>query len=222
MYYVFMDNLVITWYILLVIIVQTMVIFFDNHFNINIFFSSIQSKKIASAYTKRSIYLYFTRSIFFIIPPLLGFGLSILSEIHFLYCFFSAISITFLVTLFQFLHFVNKKLGFDFVLKKSSYKFIYEWKFYIGVIAFSVYLISPFILNYLALFYQNSALWIVQLNPLVSSVATTYIVFVLDPKISVIVDEGADLREIIYESILIRILGRSLILFIFIFIFFVK
>lgn len=198
---------------ILILSVQTFVVYLDNHINLNIFYKKITSKNIATAYTQRSKYLYITRSIFFITPPLLGVGLTRFTQNEFVFCFISAVCITFVLSFIQFWIFIRNNLFFNF-LKDNFFLLFKKISFYIGIFAFSIYLLSPFILNFIAFIFSDSALWIVQLNPVVSSIATTYIVFCLDPKISKAVDKSSNLNLVFFESILVRILGRFLILLI--------
>lgn len=208
MNFLYFDSLLI-----LILVIQSLVVYLDNQINLNIFFKKIKSKNIATAYTERSKYLYLTRSIFFITPPLLGIGLTKFTQNEFVFCFFSAVCITFVISFFQFWIFIRNYLFFNF-LKENFFLLIKKMSFYIGIFAFSIYLLSPFILNFIAFIFSDSALWIVQLNPVVSSIATTYIVFCLDPKISKAVDKSSSLNLVFFESILVRILGRFLILLI--------
>jgi hypothetical protein len=198
---------------LLVLLIQVIVVLIDNYSNTNLFFSKLKSNKTANAYTSRSKLLLYNRTIFFITPPLLGYLITNepLSEIMLI--FFLAAFLTFFVSLTQYFIFFKKaEMKFfesilDCTLK--NFKTIY---FYIGLIAFSIFLMSPFILNFLAALLPKYSLLLVQMNPLITSLSTFYVTLYMDPKISKKVDSGESYSHELLESITVRLLGRLLVL----------
>lgn len=186
--------------------------FLDNYSNINLFFNNINANKTANAYTSRNKLLLFTRTLFFIIPPILGFIVTNEPFFKILMLFFLASVITFFVTLFQYIFFFHQ-IKFVFFCKLAifafkNYKNIY---LYIGLIAFSIFLISPFLVNFIAAIFPKQALFLVQINPLITSFSTFYVTLYMDPKISKKVDLGKDIQDELIENVFVRLVGRFLI-----------
>jgi hypothetical protein len=127
--------------------------------------------------------------------------------------FLLAAFLTFFITLVQYFIFFKKNEMKLFVSIKDSvlknYKTIY---FYIGLLAFSIFLMSPFILNFLAALLPKYSLLLVQMNPFITSLSTFYVTLYMDPKISKKVDFSESFSNELLESITVRLLGRLLVL----------
>jgi hypothetical protein len=198
---------------LLVLLIQVIVVAIDNYSHTNLFFTKLKSKKTASAYTSRSKLLLCNRTIFFITPPLLGYLVTNQSLDEIMLIFLLAAFLTFFITLVQYFIFFKKNEMKLFVSIKDSvlknYKTIY---FYIGLLAFSIFLMSPFILNFLAALLPKYSLLLVQMNPFITSLSTFYVTLYMDPKISKKVDFSESFSNELLESITVRLLGRLLVL----------
>lgn len=200
---------------LFILLVQIIVVVVDDYSNTNLFFSKLKLNKTANAYTSRSKLLLYNRTIFFITPPFLGYLVANESLSEIMLIFFLAAFLTFFVSLTQYYIFFKKmKMKFFKSILDSvliNFKTIY---FYIGLIAFSIFLMSPFILNFLAALIPKHSLLLVQMNPLITSLSTFYVTLYMDPKISKKVDSGESYDKELMESITVRLLGRLIILII--------
>ena len=192
-------------------IIQALVVWADNYTNVNRFFSKVKDGAAAEAYTSRSKYLTITRTIFFLVPPILGFIVSTYSLEVIIYIFFLATTLTFFLTLGQFYkHEVFDNMN---ILKTSSIVIknnLTNKYFFLGIMAFAIFLNSPFILNFLAAKFPSYGIILVQANPLVTSLSSFYVIFYLDPKISKKIDSKNSVRDEIIEMITIRLIGRLL------------
>jgi len=198
--------------IILVLFTQLAVVYLDNYSNINLFFNNLKANKTAHAYTSRTRLLLFTRTLFFITPPILGY--IVINEPFFkiLMLFFLACLITFFVTFLQYVFFFKQiKLAFFSHLAMFAFKNYKNIYLYIGLIAFSIFLISPFLVNFIAAIFPKQALFLVQMNPIITSVSTFYVVLYMDPKISKSVDLDRDVQDELIESVFVRLVGRFLI-----------
>lgn len=206
--------------ILILILIQMIVVLIDNYAYIKIFYDELNLSNTASAFTQKAKLLLFSRTIFFIIPPILGLVLSLHNETFILIAFFCACSITLVSTLIQFSIYLGVsvlRLIFDATL--YVYKNRTRISMIVGLTAFSIYLLSPFLLNYLASIYREYSLSIVQLNPLLTSFSTVFVTIYMEPKISKIIDKKGDLSEVYLENIYYRLMGRFLIFLISAFLF---
>ena len=198
-------------YIYLIILIHSLVVFLDNYASIKIFFSLFLQKKNAAAFASRSKILFISRGFFFLIPPLLGYIIVISNQKNLKLVLILGIFITFFISLLQ--YFIFSK-SFKFHLFKclfNSFKKNFKNPFiYIGIFAYGLFLNTPFFVNYIASIFPIYSLSIVQLNPLLSSIATMYIVFYMDPKLSKKVDHGYSHNEEMMELIFVRLFGRLL------------
>lgn len=200
---------------LLVLLIQIIVVVIDNYSNTNLFFSKLKSNKTANAYTSRSKLLLYNRTIFFITPPLLGYLVANESLSEIMMIFFLAAFLTFFVSLIQYLIFFKKmEMNFFKSILDSILINFKTFYFYIGLIAFSIFLMSPFILNFLAALLPKYSLLIVQMNPFVTTLSTFYVTLYMDPRISKKVDSGESYNNELLESITVRLLGRLIVLII--------
>jgi hypothetical protein len=109
-----------------------------------------------------------------------------------------------------------------FLIKSFEYKFIFNPSFkkvgiiIFGLLIYSIYLYVPFYLNILAFFFIQQALWIVQLSPVLTVITSIFVVYYMDPRIAKFIDSKSKNKtpSIIFDMILMRILGRCLILLI--------
>jgi hypothetical protein len=194
--------------LLLIIFLQFLSIYLDNKTNIYDFFKYISDGTIATAYSNRGITLTISRSIFFIIPPLLGY-LSIDNSpktIANLLLFVSFFNFT--ITVIQFFYY--SKI-FNIIFVKSFlifFKKIFHINILCGITAFSFFLITPYLLNYLAIIFPDHDLWIVQLNPALNGFLTLYVIWIFEPKIAKKIDEKRDYQDEFIEAFGVRLAGR--------------
>ena len=196
----------------LVIFLQLLTIYLDNKTNMYDFFIRVRQGKVATAYTNRGITLTVARTLFYAVPPLLGFLiLNSQKESFEILIFFVAI-LNFLVTIYQcfiYCHNFEKKL-FSEILKKRSIYFQYD--FYVGILAFMFFLITPYVLNFFALLFPSQGLWIVQLNAVVNSFLTLYVIWIFEPRVAKKIDKKNDYEDEFFEAIFVRLYGRLLVL----------
>jgi phosphate starvation-inducible membrane PsiE len=93
-----------------VIILQVLTIYLDNKTNMFDFFNRVRQGSIATAYTNRGITLTVARTIFYVVPPLLGFLILNTSQNEFEILIISVAIINFLVTVCQCFFFTAQDL----------------------------------------------------------------------------------------------------------------
>ena len=191
----------------LIISLQAFTVYLDNRSNIFDFFIKIKRGKIATAYTNRGIYLTISRAIFFIVPPLLGY-FTIKEGIYELkILMFFASLLTVIITTIQCKNYlIFFKL--DFFNLELYTALIKKIDFYIGIFAFILFLMTPYLLNYLAKIFPDDGLWIVQLNPFLNSILILYVIWIFEPKLANKIDTKEKYFLELYEAISVRIIGR--------------
>lgn len=205
--------------IFLVLILQVLTIYLDNKTNMYDFFYRVKKGKVAGAYTKRGITLTVSRTLFFAVPPLLGFLTLNSTQNQIENLIIAIILINFFITFFQG-YFYCKNFKKNLFIEIISVKSIYStWSFYIGLLAFMFFLITPYLLNYFAIIFPSQGLWIVQLNAVFNSFLTWYVIWIFEPRVAKKIDKNNSYSEDFFEAILVRIAGRALII-IFIFLLF--
>ena len=195
----------------LILFLQAFTVYLDNRSNIFDFFLKLKKRKIATAYTNRGIYLTTSRAIFFIVPPLLGYvtikvGIYELKVLLFLASFLNVI-----ITTIQFKYYFNffKLAFFNLEFYKALSKKI---DFYIGIFAFVLFLMTPYLLNYLAKIFPDDGLWLVQLNPFLNAILILYVIWIFEPKLAKKVDTKEKYSLELYEAFFVRIIGRIIAL----------
>lgn len=167
-----------------VIFLQIITIYLDNKTNMYDFFVKVKEGNVATAYTKRGITLTVSRTLFYAAPPLLGYLIlnTNITEIERLIIFVAVLNFT--ITIFQSCSYYtkfDKNLINDFLKLKNLFLSL---NFFIGIAAFMLFLITPYLLNYFALIYPADGLWIVQLNAIVNAFLTLYVIWVFEPRIA--------------------------------------
>jgi len=208
--------------IFLILIFQVLTIYLDNKTNMLDFFYRIQKGKVADAYTNRGITLTISRTLFFAVPPLLGFLILNVNQDQIENLMIVVVVINFTITFLQgylYCKYFNKNIFKLIIDMGSVYK---KFSFYVGVLAFMFFLITPYLLNYLALIYPNDGIWIVQLNAVFNSFLTLYVIWIFEPRIAKKIDKKNPYNDDFFEAIMVRILGRALIIFFLIFLFIIN
>lgn len=188
------------------------------------FFNRVRQGTIATAYTNRGITLTVARTLFYAVPPLLGFLILNTPQDDFEILIISVAIINFLVTLYQ-CFFYSKR--FDKRLMKEIFKIrnIYmTYDFYVGIFAFMFFLMTPYLLNYGALIFPDDGLWIVQLNAVVNSFLTLYVIWIYEPRVAKKIDKKNNYEDEFFEALFVRLFGRliMLIFIVLIFLFFLQ
>ena len=72
----------------------------------------------------------------------------------------------------------------------------------------------PFYLNILAYFFKDQALWLVQLSPALTVFTSVFVVYYMDPRFARFIDskEINKTPDVVFEMIVMRVIGRVLIL----------
>jgi hypothetical protein len=198
--------------IFLVFILQIVTIYLDNKTNMFDFFYRVQKGTVASAYTKRGITLTISRTLFFAVPPLLGFLILNSNKNQIEYLMLAIVFINFLITFVQgYLYCKNfdKNIFTEIRTMKSIYM---TWSFFIGTLAFMFFLITPYLLNYFAIIFPEQGLWIVQLNAVFNSFLTLYVIWIFEPRVAKKIDKKNPFNEDFFEAIMVRITGRGIII----------
>jgi hypothetical protein len=195
--------------IFFVLFLQFITVYLDNKSSMYDFFEEIKKGNVAFAYSKRGILLTLSRTVFFVVPPLLGY-VTIQSNISTLIILLiSAALINFFVTLAQ--GFLYNRVSFLEIFTFNQQKLLFQSAiFLLGIIAFTFFLFTPYILNILALIYPNNGIWIVQLNNVLNSIFVFYLIFIFEPTVSQKIDNGADVRIFKLHTFLTRLYGRFL------------
>jgi len=200
-------------FLILIIFLQSIVVYLDNQCNMFSFFNNASIGNVAKAYTHRGQVLTIARSIFFIVPPLLGY-LIINFELDAIKKLIVIVAIiNFIITLAQNLTYIKIKKITIFQILKSFDSFKFSLSFHLGWIAFFFFLVTPYLTNLLALLFPNDGLWIVQLNPLFNSFLTFYVIWVFEPKVAKKLDNKKSFIIEFLEANLSRLFGRFLFLF---------
>lgn len=197
--------------LILIALTQNVAVFLDN---LGIFYLTKNHKtsRLASVFAKKHQIDFLSRGFLFFTPPLLGFLLTHENLATILRIFVISSFISLIITLCQ----------SYFLIKSFEYKFIFNLSFekvgiiIFGLLIYSIYLYVPFYLNILAFFFIQQALWIVQLSPVLTVITSIFVVYYMDPRIAKFIDSKSKNKtpSIIFDMILMRILGRFLILLI--------
>ena len=195
----------LNFFLIAIILTQNIAVFLDNLGVYNLI-QKHQNSKIASNYAKKYQIDFLSRGFLFFTPPLLGFLLIQNNLSLILSCFLASSLVSLLVTLIQSFFFVRQR-EIKYILDRSFKNTIYIC---LGCIIFFIHLYVPFYLNIIGHFSLENSLWIVQLSPALTSLSTAFIVYYLDPTIAKYIDSKKN-TNIIFEMVLMRILGRILI-----------
>ena len=106
------------------------------------------------------------------------------------------------------------------IFKKRSIYLKYD--FYVGILAFMFFLMTPYLLNYGALLFPGDGLWIVQLNAVVNSFLTLYVIWIFEPRVAKKIDQKNNYDDEFFEATFVRLYGRLIMLiliFMFMFLF---
>ena len=189
----------------LILLFQNIAVFLDN-LGVYSLIQKHQNSKIASNYAKKYQIDFLSRGFLFFTPPLLGFLLIQNYLPLMLACFLASSLASLLVTLIQ-SYFFMRKSKIKYIFDKSYQNIIY---IFLGCVVFFIHLYVPFYLNIIGHFSLENSVWIVQLSPALTSLSTAFIVYYLDPTIAKFIDSKKN-TNIIFEMVLMRILGRILI-----------
>ena len=197
-----------------IIVLHTITIYLDNKSCMNDFFVFIDSGNIATAYSNRGILLTLSRTIFFTIPPLLGYLTTLLDGKSLINLTGFIIVSNFLITIIQGYNYNNNDL--KVIFSKRVHINLFKSKiFFIGLIAFSLFLITPYLLNLIAIFRPHQAIWVVQLNNILNSIFVFYLIFIFEPLVSKEVDKKNNIEMFKYHAFLARLYGRLITILIF-------
>jgi hypothetical protein len=196
-----------------VILLQVLTIYLDNKTNMFDFFDRVRQGSVATAYTNRGITLTVARTLFYAVPPLLGFMILNVPQYEFEILIICVVIINFLVTLYQ-CFFYCDKFEKDLIREVFKKRIIYKsYYFYVGIVAFMFFLMTPYLLNYGALLFPNEGLWIVQLNAVVNSFLTLYVIWIFEPRVAKKIDQKNNYDDEFFEAMFVRLFGRFIILF---------
>ena len=155
-----------------IVIVQNIAIYLDNY---AVFYlaSNHDSKKLASAFTKKFQIEWVARGFLFFIPPLLGLlltkdNLNLMVVSLFLSSIFSLF-----LSLVQ-SNFFLKSMNIRFIFPFTKSKLILAIS---GIIVYVLYLYVPFYLNILSYYFKSQSLWIVQLSPALTAICSIFVVY---------------------------------------------
>jgi hypothetical protein len=196
-------------------ILHFLVIFVDNKsFSVLVLESRILNSKIRSWNKRERIGTF--RGIGLLIPPMLGYYLAqgLIQNIKLAYLMASLISL--ILTLIQF-HYLNKKIyNKDVNDFRINLKMIFL--IILGSIGFFFLYHVHFLTNILAHYFNEHALWLVQITPFLSAISTFYVIFVMDKKIAKNLDYGNIKYKNILQIMIVRTFGRFINLLVSIFI----
>lgn len=176
------------------------------------FFNRVRQGSIATAYTNRGITLTVARTLFYAVPPLLGFLILNTPKDEFEILIISVAIINFLVTFYQCFIYskkFKKRLMQEIFKKRMNYK---TFDFYVGILAFMFFLMTPYLLNYGALLFPQEGLWIVQLNAVVNSFLTLYVIWIFEPRVAKKIDQKNNYEDEFFEALFVRLYGRLIML----------
>jgi hypothetical protein len=193
--------------ITIILFTQAVTVYLDNKCNMYDFFVKCAKGDIATAYTNRGILLTISRTLFFIVPPLLGY---LITKLDIDECFnlliYAALINLILTSLQGFMY--HKLLNLKLLNFKIIYKIFKSISGWIGILAFTFFLITPYLLNYLALIFTQDSLWIVQLNNILNSLLTLYVIFIFEPKVAASIDKNINIDLYFSEAFMVRFFGR--------------
>jgi hypothetical protein len=194
---------------LIILVMQNAAVFLDN---LGVFFltKNHQSTELAGIFAKKHQLDFLSRGFLFLIPPLLGFLLTHNELDILLKIFVFSSFITLIMTILQ-SKWLFKNLQFKFQLALTLNKVLIVL---VGLFVYAVYLYVPFYLNILAYFFKDQALWLVQLSPALTVFTSVFVVYYLDPRIARFIDskEINKTPDVVFEMIMMRVMGRVLIL----------
>lgn len=196
--------------ILLIVLLQSITVYLDNKSSMLDFFESISSGKVAGAYTRRGMLLTLSRTVFYVVPPLLGV---ITKDSDVALLFNLCIAAALINLFFTFIQgVVYNKIYLTEIFTYQTHKILFKSSvFSLGLVAFIFFLITPYLLNILALYYPEDGIWIVQLNHLLNSIFVFYLIFVFEPQVSKKIDHGSDVNIFRYHVFLARLYGRLIL-----------
>jgi len=202
---------------LVIVVMQNVAVFLDN---LGVFFltKNHQSTKLAGIFAKKNQIDFLSRGFLFLTPPLLGYLLTNNALDTLLKIFVFSSLITLIVTILQ-SKWLLKNLQCQFQLTLPLNKVLI---ILVGLCIYAIYLYVPFYLNILAYFFKNESLWLVQLSPALTVMTSMFVVYYMDPRIARFIDSKDENKtpSVIFEMIVMRVIGRVLILAIAILIYF--
>jgi len=202
---------------LLVVIMQNIAVFLDN---LGLFYllKNHQSLQLASIFAKKHQIDFSSRGFLFFTPPLLGYLLTHDALNTLLQIFVFSSFISFVITIFQ-SFWLLRNLGYQFHLVLTLNKLLI---ILFGLCIYAIYLYVPFYLNILAYFFKDQSLWLVQLSPALTVMTSMFVVYYMDPRIAKFIDskDKNTIPSVIFEMIVMRVIGRVLIFVIAIVIYF--
>jgi len=200
-----------------ILLLQNIAVFLDN---LSVFYltKNHRTDKLAGLFARKHQIDFLGRGFLFFTPPLLGFLITHddLNLLLIIFLFSSIISL--LVTLIQSAWLLND-LNYKFTLN-------IKWKTFglmiVGLIIYAIYMYVPFYLNILAYFFKEQSLWLVQLSPGLTMVASIFVVYYMDPRIAKFIDNKKENKspQVILEMIAMRSIGRVFIVFLALLMFF--
>lgn len=194
----------------IILLMQNVAIFLDN---LSVFYltKNHHTNQLAGLFARKHQIDFLSRGFLFFTPPLLGYLLTHDNLNSLLIIFLISSVISLLVTLMQSLMLLND-LNYKFHLNV-------KWKtiglLIVGMIIYAIYMYVPFYLNILAYFFKDQSLWLVQLSPGLTMVTSIFVVYYMDPRIAKFIDNKKKTKspKVILEMIAMRNIGRFLILF---------
>jgi hypothetical protein len=201
----------------IILLLQNIAVFLDN---LSVFYltKNHRADKLAGLFARKHQIDFLSRGFLFFTPPLLGYLITHddLNLLLIIFLFSSIISL--LVTLIQSVWLLND-LNYKFTLN-------IKWKTFglmiVGLIVYAIYMYVPFYLNILAYFFKEQSLWLVQLSPGLTMVASIFVVYYMDPRIAKFIDNKKENKspQVILEMIAMRSIGRVFIVFLALLMFF--
>ena len=201
-----------------IIVLHFFVIYADNKsFSVLVIESREPNLKLRSWNKRERIGVF--RGIGLLIPPVLGLYLSKNLINHIIVSYFVCSSISTIVTFYQFKN-LNKKVLLE-IPNDFQINFKIIFLISIGSLGFFFLYHVHFLTNILAYYFEEHALWLVQMTPFLTAISTFYAIFVMDKKIAKNLDYGQIKYKNIAQILLVRFIGRlfnliiSIILFVF-------
>jgi hypothetical protein len=190
-----------------VLLAQLSVFYIDNLSMLNLVSDFKLKNSVARGFNKRSRTLVVRSGFSLIAPPILGYLLSRGNLDVIYYLFISTTFLSLFITQYQWNKFKNK-LHHNYIFKLEDFNSKRLIHITIGIFAFSLHLNFPFIINIVASYFSNESLWIVQLNPILTSISTFYVIFIYDRKLSIDMDNKHIKPININEIYITRMIGR--------------
>ena len=170
-----------------------------------------QSGEIGKSFVVRGKIALISRGCAFLLAPMLGIllarGVSS-GDLLMLFWFNSLLAVLYVLVMFM--------LDYSYFFSDAeeplfgNFRALTYAQMTLGALCFSVLVNVFFITNVIASFFMDHSLWIVQLTGIINALATTYIIFIYDVRISKRLDSSALGHNDIIIFLSERILGRVL------------